>query len=366
MHLYFFAYFSTYTAIPIYLDGSPDWQIGLGVGIFGVPSIFVRPIAGRMVDRYGRRGSMLLGALVTTACFALYGFSSSLLVLIPLRVVNGAVMAFFATGNTTLVADLAPVHRRGETMGYLNFVNTAVQIYAPWAGLLLADRAGLHVYWIVATLAMVGCSLLALATPEAKRVKRVPGPLICREALLPFAVFACLTTGYSTFVAFLQPYAAEGIGNAGLWFAVLGIAMLFVRINAGMLSDRFGRVAVIVPGIALVALGLVLLGLLQFTAAFYAAAVVIGTGFAACHTALSALTIDRVKPNQRGAAIAQFLMAWDVGQAMGTIPMGVLVGMTDFGAAFVAGGIIAAGAIPILLRGDVRRAAPAAIPTGSG
>jgi MFS family permease len=361
MHLYFFAYFSTFTAVPLFLEDAPDWQIGLVVGIFGVPSVFARPLAGRMTDRYGRKTAMILGSVVTLACFALYGLSTNLAILLPLRLLNGAIMGFFTTGNIALVADIAPAARRGETMGYHNFVNTAAQIYSPWAGLLLVEHAGLDVYWIVATAAMVACTVLVFMTKEPHGPRRAPGPMISRAALLPFAVFACLTTGFSTFAAFLTPYADEGLGNAGLWFAVLGLAMLAVRISSGVLADRFGRLAVTAPGIVLTAAGLLLLGGVQLTPVFYLSAVVFGLGFGACHTSLMALTIDRVPPNERGAALAQFLMAWDVGQAMGTIPMGVLVGVLDFSAAFVAGGVIAVVALPLLLRGMGPRATPAPV-----
>ena len=75
MHLYFFAFFSTFTAIPLFLEGRPDWQIGLVVGVFGIPPWITRFLAGRLADRYGRRGTMLTGAAITTLCFACYGLS---------------------------------------------------------------------------------------------------------------------------------------------------------------------------------------------------------------------------------------------------------------------------------------------------
>ena len=54
-------------------------------------------------------------------------------------------------------------------------------------------------------------------------------------------------------------------------------------------------------------------------------------------------------------------MGWDVGQALGTMPLGVVAGMTGYGPVFVLGGITTLAGLP-LLRSAARMPAMGAAP----
>jgi MFS family permease len=360
-HLYFGAFYSTITGLPLFLADLPSWQPGAIIGVMGLSSIVAGPLSGFAADRLGRRRTAFVGGVLTTLVFAVQGLSLNFWFLVAVRLVHGFVMQFFATANVTLTADVAPPARRGEAMGIAALSNTAAQIYAPWAALIIASMAGFQVYWVLTAALTGAASLLCLVIPEAYRPsEHEKGPLVSRSAVLPFLVFTGFTTGYGALTAFLTPWARAGLGDAGLWFVFFGVAMLVVRVNAGRMADRFGRVRVIVPGAVIAGAGYLLLSVPQ-TWAFYLATIPIGVGFAAAQTSLTALTIDRAGPSERGAAMGLFFLAWGAGQGIGALGLSPLAGAEGGSGAIFAICAVASlvAVIPLLLARRGATPAPA-------
>src|SRR3712207_2849892 len=80
-------------AVPRYVHGplgAGDVAVGLVVGAFSLSAFFLRPWAGGLGDRWGRRPLMLAGAGMFVASVAGYGFASSPGALAGLRLLTGA------------------------------------------------------------------------------------------------------------------------------------------------------------------------------------------------------------------------------------------------------------------------------------
>jgi len=69
--------------------------------------------------------------------------------------------------------------------------------------------------------------------------------------------------------------------------------MLLVRAKAGELSDRRGRLAVILPGMCVAALSLLVLGLTDGSGGVLVGGAILGLGFGCAQPALLALTAGR-------------------------------------------------------------------------
>ena len=364
-HLYFAAFYSTLTALPLFLSVLPGGQAGAVIGAMGISSLLAGPFSGFLADRFGRRTMTIFAGTTTALVFAVHGLSLSLWFLVGVRLFHGAVMQFFATANSTITADLAPPARRGEAMGMASVSNSAAQIYAPWAGLFIAMRFGFGAYWTVTATLVGACTLLSLIVPDNYRRTADRSPIIAKSALLPLAVFTGFATSFGVLTAFLTPWSLLGLGDAGVWFIVFGVSMLAVRVNAGRLADRVGRVRVIVPAGVVCAAGMFLLSI-GTPWAFYAAALPIGCGFAAAHTSLTAFTIDRAAPHERGAAIGIFFLGWGAGQIIGALGLGPLATGSTFPFVFVLAGLCVLLGLPLLLLPDRHRARSARHPIVAG
>lgn len=356
-HCYFAAFYSMITALPLFLGDLPGSEVGIIIGSMGITSLLIGPFPGYLADRLGRRNMAVFGGATTALAFALQGLSHNVLILVAVRLFHGAVMQIFATANSTLTADLAPATRRGEAMGFASVSNTLAQIYAPWAGLFIATRVGFPAYWTVATALVVASTTVSLTVPDHYR--RGPGPtkFFSASALLPLVVFIGFATGFSVLSTFLTRWSLLGLGNAGLWFFIFGLSMLFSRVNAGRLADRIGRVRVVVPAGLICASGLFLLSI-GAPWAFYLAPIGIGIGFAAAHTSLTAFTIDRAPPAERGAAIGVFFLGWGVGQIIAGYVLGPLASGSTFPLVFALAGCCVLAGLPLLILNGRRTKEP--------
>ena len=343
MHCFFLAWAMMFSTLPLYLEDAKKWQIGWIVGgAMGLASISVRIFSGRVADRSGRRPSMVLGAIVTGIATAAMILTDSPLLLTPIRILYAVAACFYTTAGMAMLADVLPLSRRGEGMGWYGVFYTASNVYGPWLGLAVADAYGLPLSFLSVAAVLLVCAAVSTLIVEAHRPAAPPAnaPLLNRSALLPTGAFMPLAIAFSTLPAFLVLYARQReLGNAGLFFFLNGLALVAGRWFAGAAADRFGRTAVILPGFILSAAGMAMLALAPGSAMFYASAVVFGFGFAFGHTGLTILTVDRAPPAERGAAMATFVLAWDIG-TIGAFLLSFLADALNLQALFLAASIL--------------------------
>ena len=118
---YFTAFGLLIPVVPLFAAdplGAGPAGVGLAVGAFSVMALLLRPFAGRLVDRHGRRPLLLAGGLLFAAVTAAHLFATSLAVLVLLRLLLGAAEALFFVAATAALADLAPPQRLGEALSY--------------------------------------------------------------------------------------------------------------------------------------------------------------------------------------------------------------------------------------------------------
>ena len=97
--------------VPQYVEGPARRRhvgVGVAVGSLFVGAVLLRPYAGRVGDRYGRRVLVIGGALVVAVIAAFYGAVDALPYLVLIRVLGGIGEAAFFVGAATMIADLAP------------------------------------------------------------------------------------------------------------------------------------------------------------------------------------------------------------------------------------------------------------------
>jgi MFS family permease len=343
MHLFFLSWTMLFSTLPLYLENAKNWQVGWVVGgAFGFASLSVRVFTGRVVDRSGRRPSMVLGSAITGLATAAFILTASPLMLTPVRIVYAVAACFYTTAGMAMLADVLPLSRRGEGMGWYGVIYTASNVYGPWFGLALANAFGVPVSFLAGAAILLTCAGVSALIVEDRRSFAPPpnARLINRTALLPTGTFMTLAIAYSTLPAFLVLFALQrGLGNAGLFFFLNGLALVLGRGISGAAADRFGRTAIILPGLVLGALGMGMLAVAPGPGLFYAAAIVFGLGFALGHTGLTILTMDRAPAAERGAAMATFVIAWDIG-TIGAFLLSFLADAIDLRALFFAAGIL--------------------------
>ena len=333
------------TVLPLYvtqeLHGS-QLQVGLVAGVFTAAAVLARPLSGRLVDEWGRRAGLSLGALLFAVCPAFFPWATSVSLLLGLRFLHGIGIATYTTGAGTLVADIAPLNRRGEALGYFGIALNMAMAVGPALGAMLLPTFGfVRLFWLSAVVAS-GSFFFTLWLNEPPRPPRHErAPLLSREALFPALVMACTTVTFGAVASFLPLLVFEKrLGNPGLFFTVYSIGLIVSRAWAGTLSDRFGRAVVILPGMLLISVAMGVLAFATSLSHLLIAAVLNGFGYGGVQPTLLALAVDRASPHGRGAALATVTGAIDVGIGVSAVGLGLLLEWSNFTWTYLCAGVV--------------------------
>lgn len=331
--------------------GGRESEMGLVVGAFTISSLASRPFIGRAVDTKGRKIFLLVGAGIFLISSLLYIPAATVPWLLVLRLLHGIGIATFTTAATALVVDISPIMRRGEAMGYFGMASNISLSLAPALGIVLMQNFGFVVLFLAAAGAAATSLALSLAVADRHDAASIPttkmslGSFFSREALFPSLLVFCLTATYGVVVAFLPIYVVgRELGNPGLFFTIFAVALVITRPVAGRLSDILGRRAVILPGMLVVASAMGLLAVAPSFAMLAVAGVLYGVGFGSVHPALLAWVADKAGVQKRGAAMATFTAAFDLGIGSSAVILGVVLEVAGFATMWgIAGGIAVLG-----------------------
>jgi predicted MFS family arabinose efflux permease len=339
-------------AVPRYTHGplgAGDVAVGLVVAAFSLSAFFLRPWAGRVADRWGRRPLMLAGAGLFAASTLAYGLASSPAALAGLRLLTGAGEALFWVGALTAVADLAPAERRGEAMSLASLSLYLGIGVGPLLGELAIDRLGFAAAWALAA----GCGLvavaLALRVPDTRPDDpEAGGPparhrLVHPAGLLPGLLLLAGITGMAGFLTFVPLYALD-LGLDGS----RGVLLLFAAIVVGIrslgarLPDRLGAARATRAAMALTAAGLAVAGAWRTPAGLVVGTAVFAVGIALLTPAVLTLAVEAVGPRERGAVLGTTSSFLDLALGLGPATLGLVAASTGRPGAFLGGAAVAA------------------------
>lgn len=354
---YFLAMGAVLPVVPLYVDkrlGGNDVAVGVAVGALAVGSILLRPLAGRIGDRFGRRVLMVGGALMVAITAASAGVVESLAWLVATRVMMGLGEACFFVGGTTMATDLAPESRRGEAVSYWSVAVWSGLAFGPALGELLLDHSHYDRVWFLAGVSALVSALIALATKETRVVVEHAdrGRLIAPAAIRPGIILAATLLGITGFSIFLPLYGPEvGIDDVGLVFLVYGVIVLGVRIIGARLPDVLGPIRAGSIAIGATALGLTIVAAWGTEVGLVVGAVIIAIGSSFLYPAALLLTLRGVPEQQRASVVGTLSAFFDFSTGAAGIVLGGIAALSSYQGAFAGSALLAALALVLLRSG---------------
>lgn len=348
----FFSNLNAYTLLPLYILqlGGREGQIGTIMAMYSVAAILCQLGVGSLVDRFGRKPFIVLGAVLITVVSTTFAFSTELTWhFYLLRFLQGVAFAGFTTSNLTLLADLVPTSRRAEAVGIFGVSGLVTIALAPAVGEAALRGFGFQVFF--AGTALLGAGTLAVCL--ATKVPR-PATLESAQPLGPgfwrgFApvMLSAFQFGLANSIAFvfLPPFARfVGLPRIAPFYIVYTLMAVAVRIFGGRLADRLERRQVILPSMVGLSAGILLFSTLHAAWMLLVIALINGTAHGFVFPATSALAFDRAPRGARGRALAMFNTAVLAGTTTGAIGFGWIAEFVGYRAGFVAFGLaLAAG-----------------------
>jgi len=330
--------------VPRYVDGPLDGSelaVGVVVGGFAAGAVAIRPLAGRLGDRRGRRILVVAGALIVAVAVLGHHLAQGIVPMFLVRVLGGFGEAAFFVGAGTMVTDLAPLSRRGEAISYWSIAVYGGLAFGPSLGewLLDGDRFGL-VWTVSAGLALLA-ALIGLATtetvrPHAHDPEVPPTPLIHRAALPPGLVLFLGIVGMAGFFAFVPLYVDElGMEDSSGVFLLYGCTVLAVRILGARIPDRIGPLRAGSFATVASAAGLLVVAAAGSSVGLHVGTFVFALGMSLLYPAVLTLALTGVPERERGAAVGTISSFFDLSQGLGAALLGIAVGLAGHRGAFV-------------------------------
>lgn len=353
--LFFVAFYTLLVPLPLYLSGVglPDWLVGVVMGAFGVASLFSRPLAGLLSDRWDRRYIMLIGAASLFVGAAGVSLTASPPLLFVLRLLQAVGYVAFTTAGTALVSDLAAPQERAARLAFFGIAANVAMTIVPAAVSAFLDRLTIPGALTLAGLLAALGGGLALFVPSIRTQVSGPQPAwasLLRPPpvlLLPMAASWLLGLGFGAYLQFV-PLLAErrGLGPAGLIYSVYGVSIILTRLVTGRRLDQGDRVPILRAAFLIMAAGLAIFALAYSMPLLLVAAACVAAGGGILHPVFIAIHVERMAPAERGRAVGFFYLGFDLGVGLGAWVLSPilqtfgLTGMYLFAAVATAAGVL--------------------------
>lgn len=344
-------------ALPRFVNGplgGGNVAVGIVVGAFSVSAFFLRPWAGAMADRRGRRALMVAGASLFALSVAGYVIATSIPLLVAMRLLTGVGEALFFVAAVAANMDLAPPERRGEAMSFASLSLYIGLGAGPFIGEAVIAHAGFQTAWLVSIGLAVVAVILSIRLPAMRPEIDGPAPerhrLVHRGGLLPGVVLLATIWGMAGFLAFVPLYALDlGMSGAGLVLGLFSGIVVAIRSIGARIPDRLGAGVTTRVALALSALGLAVVGLVRTPGGLVTGTVLLGIGVALFTPALFALAIHGVPAGERGAVMGTTSAFLDLGFGLGPATLGFVAAAVGRGGTFLVGaGVAAAGLVLVV------------------
>ena len=278
-------------------------------------------------------------------------------VMVGVSVVRGLGFGLCGVATGALTAKLLPPGRRGEGLGLLGLVSGVPAIFALPAGVWLAGHDLAAAAAAMAALAALVPLVAIRWLPDGRearrtaRASRMPGARssgrIGGAALRLPLIFAAATIAAGVLDSFLPLVKGIPSNLCSAALLVQAVTATLSRWQAGKRGDRYGHARLLIPALAVAALGMAAMLVLGSPVALFAGMVLFGAGFGVIENATFALLIEQL-PEARASAL--WNLAYDAGYGAGPAVFGLICLRTGYPAGFGLTGVLILAAVPVAWR----------------
>jgi MFS family permease len=332
-----------YASLYILALGGDAAQIGVIAFLGQLAGLFLLPVAGHITDHADRIRLIVLASLLSSLFLLAFIFAPGWQMLALASLLSGTVVFQFPA-YASLIADSLSPQGRGSGIGILNTISSSLAIVAPYIAGVVIERytanLGLRLMYAAMLLIYLATALIqhftlkentiarreplhlaALLDALSKAYRGIPGlvrqmprPLIALTVVIMLSFMANGLAG-SFWVVFATDHIHLSPTEWGLIMLVESVIKSLLFLPAGLLVDRWGRMASLLAALVIATLATPLFVVLHGLAAVLALRAVLSVAFVLAIPACTALMADLVPRPVRGQMMAA------IGQG------GILLGM---------------------------------------
>ncbi len=348
--------------LPFYASrfGASPEQVTILLTIYSLVSMVTAPLWGRLSDRIGRRPVLIVSTLASALAYLWLGFAGSLWMLYAARAIAGACAGNIAAAQA-YIADVTTPENRARGMGMIGAAFGLGFIVGPALGgavagndLATADlktpmliACGLSLTACVGIVAILRESLKPDARARARRsrieaIRAALGrPVLARLLLVFFLAILAFSGMEATFALWAMRQYSWGPAQVGYIFTYVGVLLALMQGGGiGPLTKRFGEERLLLGGLALIALGLLVLpgaaGLVQLVVSMS----LLAFGMGAMQPSLNSLISRRAGADEQGEVLGVAQSVSALSRVIGPMIAGVLFAGIGPGAPFWWGAVL--------------------------
>ncbi len=317
--------------------GIPLATVGLLFSLNSIASLAVASLAGPAIDRFGRKGAMLLSLATSTFYLLALTRVSTLGWWAVLLTINGAFGPLYSIGSNAMIADLVPPERRIEAYALLRMVSNLGVAIGPSVGGFVTTISYALAFTIAAGASATFGLVILLFVPESipaagrGRTARVGGygPVLRDRPFLAFvALLVFASMSYSLITAFLPVYAKEQYGlpenRYGFIMATNAAMVVLFQYGVTQVTRRYPDLPVLALGALFYAFGVGSVAWGWGFPTFLASMVILTIGELIMSPTSTALTARLAPANMRGRYMGLYGLTYSLGHGIGPVIGGLL------------------------------------------
>jgi len=334
--------------LPLYLEesGLSLGSVGTVLAASGIGSALGNVPASSISERKGTDQLLLFAMVLLAGTTAVLGLTTAVVALVAMRIGYGFAFAGLSQSRQLVVAREVEIGLRGRINSFVGGMHRLTFVVGPVLGGWVYKEWGANPTFILAG-ALTGLGMLCLILPGGRDSHPVAAPTERvniasslwrhRRRLLIASVGPLLVASARQGRHVVVPLIGDDLeldaAAIGLLVAI-GTAADFVLFPvAGWISDRFGRLASMVPAFSLMAAGLALLAMADTVGQAVVAGVIMGLGNGLSAGSMLTISTDMAPVDEPGPFIAGFHTLSGMGNFIGPFAVGWVAEVHGLGAA---------------------------------
>ena len=324
---------------PLYvLDiGGNKADIGILMGAMSLAAVCGRPVVSSLVDRIGRKRSLVIASLLLMLVSVLHLFVKGAInqtfpLLLILRLMFGGGLALCIVASLTMTADLVPASRLTEGIGYFGVTPLVGIALGPVVAEGMVARWGFSAIFYIGLAVFIAAFLILMplrdrfipttdtAAGSDNFFQALRIPIVWRMS----AICLCFGLAFAAHSSFIAPFAQKNALPVSSYFAAYSASAVLARIMGGTIVNRFGEMRIMPFALVLAGIGFLCLIGVSTTAGLVGTGFLAGMGHGLLFPSLIAVTIRPITAGNRGKVNGVLTGGFDAGVFMGALIMGQL------------------------------------------
>ena len=318
-------------------------QVGFLFTVFSAGSIFGGMIGGALADKYGRRGMLLIGLMVSGVGNILMGLVDDLNVFFILVAILGIMGNFGGPARQAMVADLLPSDKQAEGFGIMRIAMNLAATGGPILGGFLATQSYMLLFIFDAISSLITAVIVFAVIPETKPEKPADKPeesvmstIVGYKEVLKDGVFmlflsvsAIMVIVYmqmnSTLSVFLRDVHGFPLQSFGLLLSMNALMVVLFQFWITKKISKYAPMKVIAIGALFYMVGFGMYGFISAVYLFFIAMIIITIGEMIV-TPIQQTTVALFAPeDKRGRYMAMFGFHWLIPNLFGVLAAGLIM-----------------------------------------